>query len=127
MVNGMVQVLRELSNVRQDKGQRRRRWFHSTDDDLVVWYEEDGKIHGFQFCYDRNRRERALTWTLDGGFRHNQVDAGDSDFGYPQSPILVADGTFDAHAMTGRFAAISTAVPEDIRLLVLEKFREYRG
>ena len=123
----MSRTLRELSNVRQDKGARRRRWFHSGSDDLVVWYDEDGSIYGFQFCYDRDRAERALTWTIDDGFRHNRVDPGDERFGYPQAPILVADGTFDADAMTHRFVAISTAVPEEIRELVMNKFGEYPG
>ena len=119
------QPLRELSDVRQDKGARIRRWFHSTDEDLIVWYDEDGTVHGFQFCYDRNHHERALTWTSDRGFEHHRVDAGDMSLKHPGTPILVADGTFDARRMTQRFSEISLAVPEDIRELVLRKLGEY--
>jgi hypothetical protein len=40
--------------------------------DLIVWYEPDGGVHGFQLCYDKPGRERALTWTLVDGFRHGR-------------------------------------------------------
>ena len=89
-------MLRELSHVRQISGGRPRRWFQSHDEDLIVWYAENGSIYGFQFCYGRNRKERALTWTAEQGFSHNKIDAGDRDgMRYAGTPILVADGIFD--------------------------------
>ena len=37
----------------------------------------------------------------------------------------VADGRFDARAITARFVETAIAVPDEIRRLVLEKFGEY--
>jgi len=48
-------MLTESANVRQFKGEPRRRWFQSQTEDLIVWYADDGSILGFQLCYDRKR------------------------------------------------------------------------
>lgn len=118
-------MLRELSDVRQIEGGRPRRWFQSGDEDLIVWYAEDGSIYGFQLCYDRQGRERALTWT-PGGFSHNRIDAGERrGFRYKRTPLLVADGRFDASAMTRRFLEISAALPPEIREFVSGKLAEH--
>jgi len=120
-------MLRELSHVRQIRGGRPRRWFQSHDEDLIVWYAEDGSIYGFQFCYQRNRKERALTWTAEQGFSHNKVDAGDREgMNYARTPVRVADGVFDVEAMARRFGDISISVPVEIRQFVLNKVREYQ-
>lgn len=119
-------MLRELSGVRQDKGGRLRRWFQSRDEDLIVWCDKDGSMYGFQLCYDRRRHERALTWTRNHGFSHNRVDAGEGrSFRHKGSPLLVADGRFDATAMSRRFLEISTDVPREITEFVCAKLAEY--
>ena len=119
-------MLRELSNVRQTEGARRRRWFESGDEDLIVWYADDGSVHGFQLCYDVQRIEKALTWLPGSGFTHDRVDAGDSRAFRPKgSPMLVADGRFDVAAMTRRFLEISTGLPPEIREFILGKLAEY--
>ena len=119
-------MLRELSDVRQIKGGHPRRWFQSDDEDLVIWYDCDGSIYGFQLCYNRTGIEKALTWMRDRGFSHDKVDAGTrSGLNYGRTPILVADGTFDAPAMKRRFEAISVSLPEEVRALVLTRLNEY--
>ena len=119
-------MLRELSGVRQTEGGRRRRWFESGDEDLIVWFADDGSIHGFQLCYERQRVEKALTWLPGSGFTHDRVDAGERrDFRPKGSPMLVADGIFDVAAMTHRFLEISTGVPAEIREFILGKLAEY--
>jgi hypothetical protein len=119
-------MLRELSDVRQIEGSRRRRWFQSSNEDLIVWYAEDDSIYGFQLCYDRHDDERALTWMRGQGFSHNRIDAGEgSALRYKRSPVLVADGRFDAHAMMRRFMEISAALPQEIGEFVSGKLAEY--
>jgi hypothetical protein len=59
-------------------GDRDRRWIADEYFDLIVWYEDDQTIHGFQLCYDKPGRERALTWTRAGGFQHTAIDSGES-------------------------------------------------
>jgi hypothetical protein len=119
-------MLREISDVGQPEGGRTRRWFQSDDEDLIVWYAADGAIYGFQLCYDRNGHERALTWTPEHGYSHNRIDAGeDRSFRYKGSPVLVADGRFDAALTMQRFLQISSAMPVEIRDFVSGKLIEY--
>ena len=56
--NKALNVLIELKGVQQIADERRRRWFSSTDMDLIVWYDEDDSIAGFELYYDKNIREQ---------------------------------------------------------------------
>lgn len=119
-------MLRELSHVRQIKGGHPRRWFQSSDEDLIVWYAGDESIYGFQLCYNRKHDEKALTWIRGRGFSHNRVDAGARlGLKYARAPILVADGRFDVGAMTRRFLEISVSLPVEVREFVLTKLAEH--
>ena len=119
-------MLREISDINQPEGGRTRRWFQSGDEDLIVWYAADGAIYGFQLCYDRNGDERALTWTPEQGYSHNRIDAGeDRSFKHKASPVLVADGRFDASLMAERFLQISSALPAEIKDCVCGKLMAY--
>ena len=73
-----------------------RRWIADEYFDLIVWYEAAGAIHGFQLCYDKPGRERALTWTRERGFSHTAIDSGESRPTANRTPILVPDGVFPA-------------------------------
>lgn len=69
-----------------------KRWMSDDYFDLVVWYDGEGGVYGFQLSYDRPGRERALKWTRAGGFLHALVDEGDSPGTNPLiSPVLVSD------------------------------------
>lgn len=119
-------MLKEVLNTRQQEGQLKRRWFSSRDEDLIVWYSADGKIFGFQLCYDRQGRERALTWNSEHGFAHNLIDDGETvGMAHKQSPILVADGLFDAAVISRRFCEIGLWVPKEIMDFVAGKLAEY--
>ena len=119
-------VLREFANVRQRPGEPRRRWFHSPEEDLIVWYETDGSLWGFQLCYDRKNLERALTWTKEKGYSHLKVDDGEIEpLTVKRTAILVPDGIFDAKGVLERFLSVSESLPEDIVELVVERIRAY--
>ena len=119
-------MLAEYSNVKRSPGERPRRWFHSSDEDLIVWYADDGSIFGFQLCYDRRNSERALTWLPQSGFSHDRVDDGEGPgLVYKRTPVLVPDGAFDASAMLPRFIKISGSLPQDVIDFVSGKLREY--
>ncbi len=107
-------MLRELKNVRQDPGERFRRWFEDDYFDLIVWYEES-RIYGFQLCYDTQGHERALTWIRGRGFSHSGIDAGDR---WNRTPILVQDGLFDKDAVAERFKAAAGEIDPGIAGLV---------
>ncbi|HSY17758.1 MAG TPA: hypothetical protein VK815_05455 [Candidatus Acidoferrales bacterium] len=102
-----------------------RRWL--TDDyfDLIVWYEPGGGIHGFQLCYDKPGRERALTWTQSRGFAHNTVDSGEPAPDANLTPVLVPDGAFQAVRVREEFLKRCTQMDALIRNFVLGKIDEF--
>ncbi len=119
-------MLKEIQETRQRPGEPRRRWFTSRNLDLYVWLDDAGVPVAFQFCYDKGHRERALTWKRGSGFSHLAVDDGEgNDLVYKGSPILVADGRFEARAVAQRFSEAAAGLPADIVELVLSRLREH--
>ena len=102
-----------------------RRWLSDDYFDLIVWYEPGGSIHGFQLCYDKPGRERALTWVHTGGFTHKSVDSGEQMFSANLSPILVPDGTFPSALVREQFLNRCDRIDESIRRLVLTKLDDF--
>lgn len=103
-------MLHEIKDVRQIEDEPHRRWFTDEHFDLVIW-DEESSIVGFQLCYDKVHGERAVTWKLKSGFSHNAVDSGEDRAGrYKGSPILVADGAFDAERVAATFLGHSGAL-----------------
>lgn len=102
-----------------------RRWISDEYFDLIVWYESGDQIHGFQLCYDKAGRERALTWTRNRGFLHTAIDTGESEPTANNTPVLVADGAFPVDKVRGEFIARSALLPSDIRELVLIRIEDY--
>jgi len=127
-----MDFLRELDNIRQVDGEPKRRWFTSSEIDLIVWFDGAEKPVGFQLCYDKGRDERAFTWREGRGYDHAAVDEGDrkKTQGYKGTPILVADGTFEHDRVKTIFMKSSSAIPDRIREFVvetLERCREGKG
>jgi len=119
-------MLRELLPTRQIPGDPRRRWFASTRCDLIVWLRDDESVLGFQLCYDKDEHEHALTWTSGGGFVHLRVDSGHNFPGtHKGTPLLLADGIFDAARILDLFRAESEALPPEYVALVIEKLQEF--
>jgi hypothetical protein len=103
-------MLHEIKDVRQIRDEPHRRWFADEQFDLVIW-DEENDIVGFQLCYDKSRDERAITWKLESGFSHNAVDGGEDRAGrYKGTPILTADGSFDAERVAAVFLGHSGAL-----------------
>jgi hypothetical protein len=102
-----------------------RRWVSDEYFDLIVWYESDDEIHGFQLCYDKPHRERALTWIRDRGFLHTAIDSGEFKPTANRTPILVADGAFPVEQVRQEFIVRSCLLPFDIRELVLARINDY--
>jgi len=121
----------EVSTVRQIPGEPRRRWFSSSDFDLIVRYEANGALAGFELCYDKPQRERAIIYSPSAGFRHMMVDDGEQRPGkYKASPVLTADGAFDAPRVLKAFLAAGAALPDDVLTFVrqaLERHASFQG
>jgi hypothetical protein len=108
------------------RGDYNRRWMSDDYFDLIVWYERSNAIHGFQLCYGKPRWERALTWLVDRGFTHMEVDTGEAgEEKWNASPILVPDGSFPAPEVRQEFCQRSTKLPKSLRNFVLAKLTQF--
>jgi hypothetical protein len=113
-------MLREFP-VTQPSEAARRRWWVDDDLDLIVWLAADSSLLGFRLCYDKFNDERALTWTVNDGYTHHRVDAGESNPTKNRTPILVEDGRVDGHRLRNRFLDRSSEMDPRVREQVIEK------
>ena len=107
------------------RGDYKRSWMSDDYFDLIVWYERSNAIHGFQLCYDKRQRERALTWLVARGFSHMKVDSGEESPEWNNSPILVPDGLFPATEVIREFRRRSAELPKSLRNFVLAKLTKF--
>lgn len=121
-------MLREIRNTQQVPGESCRRWFNDQNLDLVVWTRGDGHIDAFQLAYGKPDSEHALSWSEQGGIRHQKVDDGEGEPGrHKKTPLLVPDGAFDPTALAGLFREHATRIDEDIAGFVFRKLMAMGG
>lgn len=117
-------MLREYP-CRQNKSDYRRRFMCDDYFDLFVWFRADGEFYGFQLCYDKEDRERALTWLSDRGFSHFAVDSGEANPNRNCAPMMVLDGCMPVELVRAKFLRQSRELDTKIRELVVAKLDEY--
>jgi len=118
-------MLQEVPNIRQVPGEDRRRWFASDDIELTVWFNGDG-ISGFELCYGKGDRERAVRWLRGAGFRHGRVVDGEGRPGrYKSAPVLLADGALDAKKLSRLFRENSRDMDDRLAEFVYQKLQAY--
>jgi hypothetical protein len=116
----------EIKDVQQKAGDLFRRWFSDNDFDLIIWYNDEKEIIGFQLCYDVKENEKAITYS-DGKFSHNKIDQGEDNPSKNRTPILVADGSFDEQKVLPKFEESSKNLENEIKEYVSSKIAEYVG
>ena len=115
-----------MRDVRQDSSDYVRRWFFDENFDLIAWYAHDGTLSGFQLCYDKAAREKALTWFSNRGLSHHLVDPGDQCPWVNRSPMLVAsDGRTGMTQLLASFVVSDGHLPSELSRLVGQKIKEY--
>ena len=119
--------MKEIRDVRQIPGEPRRRWFSDEDFDLIVWTDPEDQMIGFQLCYDKEIKQKALTWLKDDGYQHSRIDDGDNPGKMKSSPVLEADGHFDREGIGRRFLETRGDVPEKIADFVYDRITRYRS
>jgi hypothetical protein len=118
-------VLIELHETSQVSGEHRRRWFTDGSFDLIVWYDEDDRVHGFQLCYGKPDREHAVTWRRRGGYSHTSVDDGEGRPGKSKaSPVLLPDGVFEKEAVVRSFRAAAAGLDPALADLVVRRLED---
>lgn len=120
-------MLVEVESVKQQPGEDFCRWFRDEYFDLYVWSNQNGTITGFQLCYDKPGKERAITWLSGKGFFHHRIDSGDQNPIKNQSPVLVQDGLFQGDEIARRFTESSPALDAKLAAFVRRKLKEYRN
>ena len=116
----------EIKNVHQKTGDSFRRWFSDNYFDLIIWYNDEKEIIGFQLCYDIKENEKAITYS-DGKFSHNKIDQGEDNPSKNRTPILVADGIFDELKVLPKFEESAKNLENEIKEYVFRKITEYIG
>jgi hypothetical protein len=100
-------MMREILGVTNEPDAHRR-WFHDDYFDLFVWQTGGGEVVQFQLCYGIDSSERALVWHKRGGFFLDGIETGK-----PAEPLVA------------RFDDAARALPEDIRLTMTARVREF--
>lgn len=117
--------LTEFVGVKQIKGEKNRRWFQSNQEDLIVWYNDDGSIYGFQFCYDKSQFEQAFTW-MPEGYSHTCIDDGENAGLTRKSiPVLVPNAMLDTRTVVQKFRTLSGQLPSDLVEFIVQKLQTY--
>ncbi len=93
--------------------------------DLIVWTGQNGSVSGFQLCYDKYTKERALTWTEENGYSHERIDDGEANPSKNLTPILVPDGICPIQKIIELFLLRSVEMDPQLRSFVVDKLREY--
>ena len=119
-------MLKEDNNVRQEKGESKRRWFFDDTLDLIVWFSRENAILGFQLCYNKPNDEHAITWHDKYGYAHNKIDDGENKPGkHKESPILIEAGHFDKHEVLQIFMENCMPIEDRVVKYVTEKIKNY--
>jgi hypothetical protein len=128
-------MLAEIKGARQIPAEGFRRWF--TDDffDLIVWYDNPSPpdatpgtlaaLKGFQLCYDKTGKERALSWTREGGFRHSRIDSGEVPGHAKMTPVIVADGEFSKDDVAELFKGEAAKIDPGLARFVYSAVKAY--
>jgi hypothetical protein len=118
-------MLHEIKDVRQIEGEGIRRWFTDNYFDLIIWFDYNYEILGFQLCYAKEKGERALTWRVNNSYHHDKVDDGEFARNMKRTPILTADGIFDKNTIAEIFKRESKKIEPELAQYVYKKILEY--
>lgn len=113
----------DFIELKKEKEGSKRRWFMSNDYDLIVFNNEQGEIKEFQFCYDKNKHEQMLSWSIEAGYSHMAIDDGDvlNDMGHKRAPLVVPNGSYSVNAILNKFLSASNSLPKNIEQFVKTK------
>jgi len=112
-----------MANIDQGKNAVNKRWFADLDLDLTVWEHAPNQLWAFQLGYARDRREHAVYWQRDQGYRHFGVATAQRPHNHP----VTADGPFDPIMVAILFWRRSQKVPSRLRQQIYFLILDYRS
>jgi len=119
-------MLFEIENPRQIAGEGKRRWFRGDAVDLIIWYDDNESIEGFQLCYNKTTSEKAFTWRSSGSYYHNSIDDGENAQTFKMTPILIADGAVFPNKIAAIFDKESAKIDPEIVSFIRQKILNYQ-
>ncbi len=108
-------MLQELQNVRQIRGEGLRRWFIDDDLELILWYDFDRKLEGFQICYDKMAGTRTITW--------KKVTQAEGE----TKSILVSDSPYNKSRLLALVERSSESLEKDLRSFIMKRLESHGG
>ena len=108
-------MLKELTDVRQINGEGVRRWFIDDDLELILWYDLDRKLEGFQICYDKLAGTRTITW--------KKVSPASGE----TKSILVSDGPYNKDRLLALMERSSENLDGNLRSFILKRIETHGG
>ena len=108
-------MLQELKNVRQIRGEGLRRWFADENLELILWYDSEKKLEGFQICYDKLAGTRTITW------RKASPVEGET------KSILVSDGPYNKARLFALMQRSSESLDSNLRSFILNRLESHGG
>lgn len=78
----------ELKHSRQRADEPRRKWFTTTRQDLLVWFDDNEAITAFRLTYEWDGKLFSLHWDAETAFVHSNIDTGDRGGGWSKSSLL---------------------------------------
>jgi hypothetical protein len=118
-------MLYEILNAKKFEDGNKLRWFSSNYFDLKVSYNDD-KIFFFQLTYNKIKNPHALSWHIDKGFLHEEVDDGEEPGRFKKSPILLPDGIFHSEVIAEKFKNESAEIDQSIAKFIYKKINIYK-
>jgi hypothetical protein len=106
-------MLKEIENVRQVPGEGPRRWFLDEDMDLILWYDDEKKLEGFQLYYDKRSVQRSITWKI-------------SRVAETQKSIYLMDGPFNKNRVARMFEKACPEMDDKIAKFVRDRLEAYK-
>jgi len=116
-VNRLIELQSDQSSVEN------RRWFSSSDIDLIVWSDKTRAITAFELYYDKSINEHVLIWRKESGFSHLAVDDGEQKpvLNYKEAPLLIPDGIFDPDRIKRLFERLQEGLPAVVAKVVRQE------
>ncbi len=107
--------------IRQVPGDLPRKWMMDGEMELILWFDEQQHLFGFELVYDRFGDQRSLRWTPNAGLSHHRIDDGERTGRIGCTPILRDGGPADIASVSARFQQHAADLPAPIRDFVLRR------
>jgi hypothetical protein len=83
-------------------------------------------IYSIQARQKRSVSAKVLTWNEGAGFKHENIDEGETTLGKPrQTPIFFADGALPKNKINALFETESRNINDQVSHFILHKLNEY--